>query len=94
MNAVATISTKFKSNNFQKQTRSANLPDEDVILKYKSTGSKRLLAPLFKKYNENLFGLAYYYLQERESAMDTTMESFEVVLNTIDIRENTYFKGG
>ena len=93
MNAIATISTKFETNYYQKQTRSGMLSDEEVILKYKATGTKRLLAPLFKKYNEKLFGLAFYYLHERESAMDTVMESFEVVLKSIDNKDITYFKG-
>lgn len=93
MNTVATFSPKFETDICYKQTRSGMLSDEEVILKYKSTGSKRILAPLFKKYNEKLFGLAFYYLHERESAMDTVMETFEVILKTIDKKEITYFKG-
>ncbi len=67
--------------------------DEEVIITYKTTGKKSVLAPLFKKYNEKLFGLAYYYLHERESAMDTVMDTFEVVLKTIDNKDITYYKG-
>ena len=67
--------------------------DESIILDYKQTKNKRLLAPLFKKYNEKLFGLAFYYLSEREQSMDTVMETYEVVLKSIDIKEITYYKG-
>jgi RNA polymerase sigma-70 factor (ECF subfamily) len=69
------------------------LSDEEIILEYKSTGNKKLLAPLFKKYNDKLFGLAFYYLHERESAMDTVMDVFEAILISIDKKDITYFKG-
>ncbi|MEE9438673.1 MAG: sigma-70 family RNA polymerase sigma factor [Saprospiraceae bacterium] len=67
--------------------------DETIILAYKKSGNKRLLSPLFKKYNDKLFGLAYYYLHNRESAIDTVMEAYEVVLKSIDSKEITYYKG-
>ena len=67
--------------------------DEHIILAYKESGSKRLLAPLFKKYNEKLFGLAYYYLNNRDTAMDAVMETYEVVLKSIDTKDISYYKG-
>ena len=92
MNAVRAKSTTFKaikSGNWEIMTSS----DENIILEYKVTKNKRILAPLFKKYNEKLFGVAFYYLHERESAMDAVMEAYEVVFKTIDTKDITYYKG-
>ncbi|MDF1697626.1 MAG: sigma-70 family RNA polymerase sigma factor [Saprospiraceae bacterium] len=92
MNVSNAISPTFKST----KTRIRNLDltsDERIIAEYQQTKNRRILAPLFKKYNEKLFGLAFYYLSERESAMDTVMEAYEVVLLNIDQKEITYFKG-
>lgn len=67
--------------------------DEQVIELYKTTGDKKSLGRLFKIYNERLFGLAFYYLHDRDYALDTVMETFEVVLKTVGDKEITYFKG-
>lgn len=92
MNAINAISPTFSKT----KTIIRNLDmtsDESIILEYRQTRNKRLLAPLFKKYSEKLFGLAYYYLGERESAMDSVMETYEVVLKSIEEKEITYYKG-
>lgn len=93
MNAIKSISPTF-SKTTKTIVRDLDLTsDESIIRAYKQTRKKRLLGPLFKKYNEKLFGLAYYYLSERESAMDSVMETYEVVLKSIDNKEITYYKG-
>ena len=92
MNAIKAISSTFS--NSTTIIRDLNTTsDESIILEYQQTKNKRLLAPLFKKYNEKLFGIAYYYLSEREQSMDTVMETYEVVLKSLDIKEITYYKG-
>jgi len=93
MNAIKSISSTFSKTTTTIVRDLELTSDESIIREYKQTKKKRLLAPLFKKYNEKLFGLAYYYLSERESAMDTVMETYEVVLKSIDNKEITYYKG-
>lgn len=92
MNAIKAISPTFsKTTTIIRDLDMAS--DESIILEYQQTKNKRLLAPLFKKYNEKLFGIAFYYLSEREQSMDTVMETYEVVLKNIDHKEITYYKG-
>lgn len=92
MRAINSISPTFRKT--RTIIRDLNkTSDESIVLEYKQSKNKRLLAPLFKKYNEKLFGLAFYYLHEREQSLDVVMETFEVVLNKIDHKDITYFKG-
>ncbi len=69
------------------------MTDKKIITRYKATKDKAILGSLLKTYSTDLFGLAYYYLHDREMAKDTVMDVFEIVLNTIDQKEITYFKG-
>lgn len=92
MNAINAISPTFiKSKTIIRDLNMTS--DESIILEYQQTQNKRLLSPLFKKYSEKLFGLAYYYLSDRDYSMDAVMETYEVVLRSIDEKEITYYKG-
>jgi len=91
MNAINAISPTFSITTINRDLDTTS--DERIILEYQQTKNKRLLAPLFKKYNEKLFGLAFYYLSEREQSMDSVMETYEVVLKSIESKEITYYKG-
>lgn len=66
--------------------------DIQIIQKYKATGEKQLLNPLFKKYSQDLFGIAYYYLSDRDRAMDVVMDVYETVLKSIDEKEITNYR--
>lgn len=92
MSAINAISPNFDP--LRTIIRKLNLnSDEDIILEYRRTHNKRILAPLFKKYNSKLFGLAYYYLNNKEMAMDSVMEAYEVVLRSLDTKDISYYKG-
>jgi len=67
--------------------------DLQIILEYKGSRDKKILASLFKKYSDSMFGLAYYYVKDRDKAMDVVMDSFEIILRTIHAKDITYFKG-
>jgi len=66
--------------------------DIKIIQEYKATGNKQLLNPLFKKYSGDLFGLAYYYLSDRDRAMDVVMDVYETVLKSLDQKEITNYR--
>lgn len=66
--------------------------DEKIILEFKKTGNKRLLNPLFKKYTDVMFGVAFYYVSNRERAMDIVMDSYEVMIKSIHQKNITHFK--
>ena len=66
--------------------------DEDLILQFKSSGDQQILSYFFKKYKRDLFGLAYYYVSDREIAMDLTMDTFEYIIEVIGTKEIQKFK--
>lgn len=67
--------------------------DEEIVLQYKKSLDNNKLGPLLKKYKDKLFGIAYYYLNDRDLALDTVMETYEAILKSIHQKEITYFKG-
>lgn len=69
------------------------ISDEEILIEYKRTNNNQVLSPLFKKYSDSLFGLAFYYLKNRERAMDAVMDTFEAVLKSLSSKEVQYFKG-
>ncbi len=68
------------------------MTDEDIILSYQTNKDKSLLTPLFQKYTGDLFGLSYYYLSDRDRAMDVVMDVYEIVLKKIDEKEISNYK--
>lgn len=68
------------------------MTDEDIIKSYQSTGDKTKLTSLFKKYTGDLFGLSYYYLSDRDRAMDVVMDVYEAVLKVVDDKDITHYK--
>jgi len=71
----------------------AHEKDLQIIEEYKKTRNNNLLAPLFKQYSDAMFGLAFYYLKDRDKALDVVMDAFEIILRTIHTKDITYFKG-
>ena len=69
------------------------ITDESIIKSYQKDKIKGKLSPLFKKYTNDLIGLAYYYISDRETSKDIVMEVYEAILKQIDHKEITNFKG-
>ena len=64
----------FKSNN------EALSSDEELVLKYKESGSLDLLAALYSRYMDLCYGVCLKYLKDREQAQDAVLHIFEELI--------------
>jgi RNA polymerase sigma factor (sigma-70 family) len=62
--------------NFLKNTET-NFEDAALLKKFKETGDKNMLASLFGRYMEMVFGVCLKYLEDREDAKDAVMNIYE-----------------
>lgn len=62
---------------FLKTIKDEGLPDQQMLLQYKSTRDLELLAILYQRYMELLYGVCLKYLKQPEDAGDAVMQIFE-----------------
>lgn len=66
--------------------------DEALVTWYQEEVDATALDILFKRYKSSVFGLAFYYLKSKDSAMDMVMDVFEIVIRAIRKTEVSSFK--
>ena len=62
---------------FLKTIRDEGLPDQQLLIQYKSTENLELLATLYQRYMDLLYGVCLKYLKQPEEAGDAVMQIFE-----------------
>jgi RNA polymerase sigma factor (sigma-70 family) len=67
--------------------------DQELIAAYRQTSDLKVLAELYQRYIDLLFGVCIKYLGEREAAKDAVMEIFELLAQKLLKHEVTHFKG-
>jgi RNA polymerase sigma factor (sigma-70 family) len=68
-------------------------PDLDLITRYKSSGDIKIVAVLFQRYMDLLFGVCLKYLKEPEQAKDAVMQIFEELVAKLHKHEIENFRG-
>jgi len=66
--------------------------DAELVRLYKQTSENQFLSPLLERYSEKVFGVAYYYLHDRNDALDASMDTFEVIIKTLGEKDIENFK--
>ena len=66
--------------------------DEELLFHYKQNGNKELFSELFKKHVSVVYGTCLFYLQDKDSAQDATMQLFEKMMMEIKNHEVKNFK--
>lgn len=66
--------------------------DEQILKEFSLTGDTQLIGELFKKYQKDIFGIAYYYLKDYEKSLDTVSDVFVVIIQTMKDKEVSNFK--
>ena len=56
---------------------STSLPDAELLLQFRSTGSLSVLGDLYNRYMDLVYGVCLKYLKEPEEAQDAVMAIFE-----------------
>jgi RNA polymerase sigma factor (sigma-70 family) len=67
--------------------------DLELIATYRQSSDLKILARLYQRYIDLLYGVCLKYLGERETARDAVMEIFEELSKKLLRHEVTYFKG-
>jgi RNA polymerase sigma factor (sigma-70 family) len=66
--------------------------DKELVLHYKQTGSMDLLAVLYQRYMDLVYGVCLKYLKDGEKAKDATMTIFEELVEKLKKHDVEHFK--
>jgi len=72
--------------------KSNQMPDEEMIREFISTGNLNILGNLYSGYMHLVYGLCLKYLKDREEAMDAVMQIFEKIAAEIPRHKIHNFK--
>jgi RNA polymerase sigma-70 factor (ECF subfamily) len=67
--------------------------DQELVAAYRQSSDLKILARLYQRYLDLLYGVCLKYLGEREAARDAVMEIFEELSQKLLRHEVTHFKG-
>ncbi len=77
----------------ERHSQHTNHSDEDLLLKYRSTGNNDWLGLLLQRYTMLLLGVAMKYLKDKEQAEDAVQQIFLKALTHLPAGEIQNFKG-
>ena len=78
---------------FLKKISSNNLPDTKLVTAYKNTGDQQLVAELYQRYMDLVYGVCLKYLKQPENAQDSVIAIYEELLVKLQKHEVDNFKG-
>jgi RNA polymerase sigma factor (sigma-70 family) len=67
--------------------------DAELLLEYRQNGDTEIVGELFKRYSHLVLGSCAFYLEDKESAKDATMQIFDKLIVELRSREIENFKG-
>ncbi len=78
---------------FLKNISASDTPDDELVSRYKTTGQLTILADLYQRYMELVYGVCLKYLQDEEDAKDAVLNIYEELVVKLRQHEVTFFKG-
>jgi RNA polymerase sigma factor (sigma-70 family) len=77
---------------FLKNIPNNELPDKELVNLFRTSGNMDVLAVLFQRYMDLLYGVCLKYLKQPESAKDAVMQVFEELVQKLPKHEVDNFK--
>lgn len=77
---------------FLKNIPNNELPDKELVNLFRTSGNMEVLAVLFQRYMELLYGVCLKYLKQPEAAKDAVMQIFEELVQKLPKHEVDNFK--
>ena len=77
---------------FLKNISHNGLSDKELAHRYRTTGNMEVLAVLFQRYMDLLYGVCLKYLKQPETAKDAVMQIFEELVQKLPKHEVDNFK--
>lgn len=68
-------------------------PDDELVHAYKSSGDLKVLAELYQRYMDLVYGVSLKYLKDPENAKDSVLNIFEELMIKLQKHEVNNFKG-
>jgi RNA polymerase sigma factor (sigma-70 family) len=77
---------------FLKNIPTNTLPDKELVNLFRTSGNMEVLAVLFQRYMDLLYGVCLKYLKQPETAKDAVMQIFEELVTKLPKHEVDNFK--
>ena len=77
---------------FLKHIKGSDLPDKELVSRFKASGNLDILAILFQRYMDLLYGVCLKYLKQPEPSRDAVMQIFEELVVKLKKHEVDNFK--
>ena len=77
---------------FLKNIPVTNAPDDELVQSYRSTGDLKVLAELYQRYMDLVYGVCLKYLKEPVDAKDAVLSVFEQLISKLQKHKVNYFK--
>jgi RNA polymerase sigma factor (sigma-70 family) len=75
-----------------KSIRSSPLPDADLLRNYQQNQQQEILAQLFLRYHELVYGTCIIYLGDQEAAKDAVMNIYQELVEKLHLHQVDHFK--
>lgn len=66
--------------------------DEELVQSYQATGDMEVLAELYQRYMDLVYGVCLKYLEDKEDARDAVLNIFEELVPKLKKHDVTFFK--
>ena len=77
---------------FLKNTHNNELPDKELVDRYKASGDLAVLGDLYQRYMELVYGVCLKYYKDPEQARDSVMQIFEELVTKVKKHEIENFR--
>jgi RNA polymerase sigma factor (sigma-70 family) len=77
---------------FLKNISASELPDDELVANYKSTGDLQILSDLYQRYMDIVYGVCLKYLKDEESAKDAVLNIYEELVTKLAKYQVNIFK--
>lgn len=74
-------------------TSNSNSSDQELIARFKKTGDNNLIAELYQRYMDLVFGVCLKYLGDREKSRDAVMDIYSQLPEKLQKHEVEQFRG-
>ena len=73
----------MKNLSFLKNISASELPDDELVEKYKATSDLQVLSDLYQRYMELVYGVCLKYLKDEEEAKDAVINIYEELVGKL-----------
>ncbi|RYY68602.1 MAG: sigma-70 family RNA polymerase sigma factor, partial [Chitinophagaceae bacterium] len=73
----------FEAVSFLRNISASDLPDDELVQRYQDSGDANLLADLYQRYMDLVYGVCLKYLKDEENAKDAVLNIYEELVTKL-----------